>query len=110
MSNEELETIDLSFAHDVELSPEKLSAFERALDNSYGLYRTGLHVNNKMFEGAPDKHIKVSLATANAAANKVLDLMEKHGGVIVMDRQFSVGTLLPWLLAGCELLNTEPFK
>lgn len=37
MANEELESIDLSFARDEELSPEKLSAFERALDNSYWL-------------------------------------------------------------------------
>lgn len=107
MANDELESIDLSFTRDEELSPEKLSAFERALDNSYGLYRTGLLVNGKMLEGAPNKHIKVSLATANSAANMVLDLLEKRGGVVVMDRQFSVGMLLPWLLAGSELLNND---
>lgn len=107
MSNEELESIDLGFTRDEQLSPEKLSAFERALDNSYALYRTGLCVNGKMLEGVPNKHIKVSLATANSAANMALDLLEKRGGVVVIDRQFSVGMLLPWLLAGCELLNTE---
>lgn len=107
MANEELESIDLSFTREEQLSPEKLSAFEHALDNSYGLYRTGLLVNGKMFEGVSNKHIKVSLATANSAANMVLDLLEKRGGVVVMDRQFSAGMLLPWLLAGCELLNND---
>lgn len=107
MANEELESIDLSFTREEQLSPEKLSAFEHALDDSYGLYRTGLLVNGKMLEGVSNKHIKVSLATAKSAANMVLDLLEKRGGVVVMDRQFSVGMLLPWLLAGCELLNND---
>ena len=107
MSNEELESIDLSFTRDEELSPEKLSAFERALDDSYSLYRTGLLVNGKMLEGVSNKHIKVSLSTAKSTAYMVLDLLEKGGGVVVMDRQLSVGMLLPWLLAGCELLNND---
>lgn len=107
MNNEELESIDLSFTRDEQLSPEKLSAFERALDNSYGLYRTGLLVTGKDFEGVANRHIKVSLATADLAANMVLDLLEKRGGVVVMDRRLSGGMLLPWLLAGCELLNNE---
>lgn len=107
MANEELESIDLSFTREEQLSPEKLSAFEHALDNSYGLYRTGLLVTGKMFEGVSNKHIKISLAAANSAANMVLDLLEKRGGVVVMDRQFSAAMLLPWLLAGCELLNND---
>ena len=107
MDNEDLEYISLGFTREEQLSPEKLSAFEQALDDSYGLYRTGLLVNGKRFEGAPNKHIKVSLATANSAANMVLDFLEKRGGVVVMDRQFSIGVLLPWLLAGCELLNND---
>lgn len=107
MDNEELEAIDLSFTRGEQFSPEKLSALERTIDHSYKLYRTGLLLNGKMFEGAPNKHIKVSLATANSAANILLDQLEGRGGVVVMDRQLSVGMLLPWLLAGCELLNND---
>lgn len=107
MSNEELESIDLGFTRDEQLSPEKLKAFERALEHSFGLYRTGLRIAGSAFEGVSNKHIKVTLATANTAANMVLDALEQCGGVVVMDREFSVGMLLPWMLAGCELLNID---
>lgn len=107
MANEELESIDIGFTRDEQLSSEKLKAFERALEHSYSLYRTGLRITGRAFEDVSNKHIKISLATANAAANMALDALEQRGGVVVMDREFSIGMLLPWMLAGCELLNID---
>lgn len=107
MANEDLEIVNLGFTRDEEFSQKKMEAFERALDNSFGLYRTGLAQHGKIFEGVPNKRMKVSLATASSAANILLTTLEEHGGVIVMNKELSAGLLVPWLLAGSELLNTE---
>ncbi len=100
--------IDLNFTRDEELSAEKLSAFERALEHSYSLYRLGLAKHSDSMGNVPNKHIKMSIANANGAAGAVLDMTEQQGGIVVLDKELAKAMLMPLLLAASELLNTEP--
>jgi hypothetical protein len=102
--------IVLSFYRDEELSPEKLSAFERALENSYSLYREGLKMHSEMLGDVPNKHIKMSLAVARGSACALLEMIEKQGDIVVLDKEHAAAMLMPFTLAASELLNTEPFK
>lgn len=99
--------IDLSFYRDEELSPEKLSAFERALEHSYSLYRQGLALHSEMLGDVPNKHIKMSLGVANGSAGALLEMIEKYGDIIVLNKEHAAAMLMPFTLAASELLNTE---
>lgn len=109
MSNDPT-TIDLSFSRDEELSPEKLSAFERALELSYSLYREGLKMHSERIGDVPNKHIKMSLTVASALACVLLERIERYGDIVVLDKEHAAAMLMPFTLAASELLNTEPFK
>lgn len=100
-------TIDLSFSRDEELPPEKLSAFEHALEHSYSLYKEGLKMQSEMLGNVPNKHIKMSLAVANGSARALLNMIEEHGDIIVLDKEHAAAMLMPFTLAASELLNTE---
>lgn len=100
--------IDLTFTRDEQLSAEKLSAFERALEHSYSLYKLELAKHSDAIGDVPNKHIKVSIANANGAAGAVLDMTEQQGGIVVLDKDLAKAMLMPLLLAASELLNTEP--
>lgn len=102
------EIVSLSFTKDEELSPEKLATFERVLEHSYSMYRHGLVMQSSLIGDAPNKHIKMSIANANAGAEGVLDLIEKYGDIVVLNKKRAVAMLMPLMLAASELLNTEP--
>ena len=106
----DLTAIDLSFFHDEELPPEKLSAFERALEHSQSLYKEGLKIQSELLGDVPNKHIKMSLAVASGAAGALLEMIEKQGDIVVLDKEHAAAMLMPFTLAASELLNTEPFK
>lgn len=108
MSN--VHAIDLSFSRDEELSPEKLSAFKRALEYSQILYKEGLALHSEILGDVPNKHIKMSLAVAVSSACAILDTIEKQGDIVVLDKTHAATMLMPFTLAASELLNTEPFK
>ena len=105
--NNEPDAINLSFSRNEELTPEKLSSFERALEHSYDLYKQGLEVHSEILGNVPNKHIKLSIGTAHATASGVLDMIEKYGDIIVLDKARVTAMLMPFLLAATELLNTE---
>lgn len=105
MSNET--TIDLSFFRDEELSTEKLSAFESALEHSQSLYIEGLKMYSEMLGDVPNKHIKMSLSVARASAGALLKMIEKQGDIVVLDKEHAAAMLMPFTLAASELLNTE---
>ena len=102
--------IDLGFFRDEELSPEKLSAFKQALEHSYSLYKEGLKMHSEMLGDVPNKHIKMSLAVASGSAGALLEMIEKQGDIVVLDKENAAAMLMPFMLAASELLNTEPFK
>lgn len=106
----DIAAIDLSFSRDEELSPEKLSAFERALEHSQRLYKEGLKMHSEMLGDVPNKHIKMSLAVASGVAGALLEIIEKQGDIVVLDKEHAAAMLMPFTLAASELLNTEPFK
>lgn len=108
--NNDLTAINLSFSRDEELSPEKLSAFERVLEHSCSLYREGLKMHSEMLGDVPNKHIKMSLAVASGSAGALLEMIEKQGDIVVLGKEHAAATLMPLTLAASELLNTEPFK
>lgn len=108
MSN--VTAIDLSFSSDEELPHEKCSAFERAFEHSCSLYRECLKMHSEMLGDVPNKHIKMSIAVANTSAQALLDMVEKQGDIVVLDKEHAVAMLMPFMLAASELLNTEPFK
>lgn len=106
----DMTAIDLGFSRDEELSPEKLSAFERAIEHSQSLYKEGLAMHSEMLGDVPNKHIKMSLAVASGVAGALLEIIEKQGDIVVLDKEHAAAMLMPFTLAASELLNTEPFK
>ena len=63
-----------------------------------------------MLGAVPNKHIKMSLAVASGSAGALLEMIEKQGDIVVLDKEHAAAMLMPFTLAASELLNTEPFK